>query len=343
MTSLPPSNEEWRALYLAAVDFNALQPWTWMEETDLFGVRNPSDGVVGYCCVIGKLGETLGLFVYPGAKGLESFHSLVDGNSDPQENEALYSLTCMTGFFEDRDDLDKADLQVIKALGLKFRGSRAWPLFRVHEPGYLPWYLERDHVLFLTLAFRQASNVCLRAKKNPELFSPPRPDLLLVRTAEGQAPAGAWLDTWLPPDQPLDEWTSPAVDEVKLRRLTKTITRRKGTWEVDFFYSPGAVTGEGRPYFPFVFLFVDHESGMVLNVQVVPLEGYGSEFQASFLAFIEKTTLLPERVLVRREEAQRLLQPLASRLEFRLDRVEGLPCLDEARQALTAYFGRPQP
>jgi hypothetical protein len=343
MTSLPPSNEEWRALYQAAVDFKSLRPWTWMDETDLFGVRNPADGVVGYCCVIGELGETLGLVVYLGAKGLKSFHSLINGSPETQEDEALYSQTCMTGFFEDRNNLDKADLQVIKDVGLKFRGSQAWPLFRVHEPGYLPWYLERDHVLFLTLVFRQASDVCLRAKENPGLFSPPRPGLLLVRTAEGKDPAGVWTDTWHPPDPPPDEGASPSVDEVKLRRLKKAITRRKGTWEVDFFYSPGVVTGEGRPYFPPVFLFVDHESGMVLNVQVVPLEGYGSEFQASFLAFIEKTTLLPERVLVRREEAQRLLQPLASRLEFRLDRVEGLPCLDEARQALTAYFGRPQP
>jgi hypothetical protein len=56
-----PSVEEWHALYRAAVDFQQIQPWRWVNDTDLFGVKNPEDGEIGYCCVVGALGEFLGL------------------------------------------------------------------------------------------------------------------------------------------------------------------------------------------------------------------------------------------------------------------------------------------
>jgi len=39
--------------------------------------------------------------------------------------------------FEDRDGLDKQDREVIKKLGLKFRGAHAWPMFCSYRPGML--------------------------------------------------------------------------------------------------------------------------------------------------------------------------------------------------------------
>ena len=46
--------------------------------------------------------------------------------------------------FEDRSELHDKDRQVIKDLGLKFRGRQTWPLFRSYRAGFVPWHLDAD-------------------------------------------------------------------------------------------------------------------------------------------------------------------------------------------------------
>ena len=64
-----PTLDEWRELYAAAVAFRDLRPWEWMCGTDLFGVLSPETGQVGYCCIMGEMGEYLALVVYMGTRG----------------------------------------------------------------------------------------------------------------------------------------------------------------------------------------------------------------------------------------------------------------------------------
>jgi hypothetical protein len=70
MKQSKPTNEQWTALYEAAAAFKELAPWQWMYDSDLFGVQDPETGEVGYCCVLGALGELLGLNVHRGRPGI---------------------------------------------------------------------------------------------------------------------------------------------------------------------------------------------------------------------------------------------------------------------------------
>jgi len=44
MPNLLPSMQEWKNLYQRAIEFKKIECWNWMEDTDLFGVRNPENG-----------------------------------------------------------------------------------------------------------------------------------------------------------------------------------------------------------------------------------------------------------------------------------------------------------
>jgi len=55
MPEQAPSLEEWKGLYEAAVRLRELAPWEWMYDSDIFGVKNPYTGEVGYCCVLGRV------------------------------------------------------------------------------------------------------------------------------------------------------------------------------------------------------------------------------------------------------------------------------------------------
>ncbi|MDP3062522.1 MAG: SEC-C metal-binding domain-containing protein, partial [Chloroflexota bacterium] len=122
---LEPTSEEWARLYQAAVAFRDLAPWRWMEDDGLFGVTDPETGVVGYCCIMGALGEAFALGLFPGSEGLASFLRLATGQVEQGDFEAITSQRCLLASFEDRRALDKRDLQIIKGLGLQFRGRGA--------------------------------------------------------------------------------------------------------------------------------------------------------------------------------------------------------------------------
>jgi hypothetical protein len=141
-TTAEATETEWRALYDAADELKALAPWEWMLDSDLFAVRDPESGQIGYCCVMGNLGEHYALAVYLGADGLRGYEEVASGAYAERPAQALFAQRCLMVSFEDRELLDKESYAQIKALGRKYRGRQAWPELRDYTPGYLPWRLE---------------------------------------------------------------------------------------------------------------------------------------------------------------------------------------------------------
>lgn len=74
-----PSQQEWQRLYEAAVAFKKAAPWEWMEEDELFGVRNPETGEIGWVSIMGQAGEHYALALYLGVEGLHGFWAIHEG------------------------------------------------------------------------------------------------------------------------------------------------------------------------------------------------------------------------------------------------------------------------
>ena len=66
----------------------------------------------------------------------------------------MYELNAVSAMLADREDLETPDRTTIRELGLKYRGRGSWPLFRRTVPGYVPWFLEADEAVFLTMALQ---------------------------------------------------------------------------------------------------------------------------------------------------------------------------------------------
>ena len=343
MSDLIPSLQEWRDLYQAATEFKKIGCWNWMSDTELFGVQNPVNGMIGYCCIMGELKEMLGLVVYLGTEGLAGYLKIQSEDFSSGAIDFLHDQKCLTATFESRKYLREPDLEVIRKLGLKFRGHHEWPLFRNYQPGYLPWYLNRDEVIHLTTTIPQVIEVALRVKENKDLLVPSNKNHHLVRVPEKVGEAMTWRDEWREPS-PVEtvEYNVSPVDELHLQRIKKTISRHQGTWEIDRFHSPGVVDEGGRPYFPYVFLWVDHDAGLVLNVRVAELSDYQTDFQNQFMDLAEKLKLLPNEIWCQNEEPLKLLEPIATRLEIKLKLVNKLPALEKARSHLYSFLNQPK-
>ncbi len=123
-----PTNDQWRSLYEAAVGVKELSPWEWMTEADIFGVQDAETGELGFVSVTGLLGEHYATSLYLGSEGLYAFWNLQDVGPSvgpSSASEALLEIPQLQASFEDRNELDARDREVIKELGFKFRGRKA--------------------------------------------------------------------------------------------------------------------------------------------------------------------------------------------------------------------------
>ena len=169
MAENTPTPEEWRKLYEAVIRIKEIAPWEWMTETDVFGVQNPETDELGFVTVMGLLGEHYAVAVYLGSEGLYGFWALQD-TSPLGSPERLLEIPQLQASFEDRNELENKDREIIKATGLNFRGRKAWPMFRSLRPGFLPWFIEAEEARFLAHALEQVPAVASRFREDPALL-----------------------------------------------------------------------------------------------------------------------------------------------------------------------------
>lgn len=133
MAKIPAvSLDVWKDLYAEAMRYESIKPWNILCEESFFGVQDPASGQLGYGCVLGEMGTFLALAVYRGAEGFNIYQRLK--NDEIPEDESFAAQNCLMAQFADREELEKADRDNIKKLGLRFRGVQAWPLFRSQLP-----------------------------------------------------------------------------------------------------------------------------------------------------------------------------------------------------------------
>ncbi|MBF0497515.1 MAG: hypothetical protein HQK58_13225 [Deltaproteobacteria bacterium] len=334
-----PSKDQWQELYRLAGEIKRLEPWTWMSEQNLFGVQNPKTGEIGYCSIMGALGEMYAIAVYLGPEGLIGWRKLSSGDVDIDHPDAMHIQKCLMLSFEDRDFIEKEDFKTIKLLGLKFRGRNAWPQFRSYQPGYVPWYLAREEASVLVTALTQALNVIKRFKENNSLLIPPDKKSIFVRIPMKGSAAEEWTDAWMPPP-PADrnDLLTFQPDEIRIRRVKKNSQRQRGGWEMDYFYFPVPIDEGERPYFPTVFVIVDHSRGLVLQNWLGRQSELYSDFQEIILGILEQLKVYPEEILVGKPEAFQLLGQITSGLGTELRLVEELECVENLREEMNLQF-----
>lgn len=342
MAPSSPSQEEWRALYQAAGRFYDLRPWTWLHEDQMFGVVNPEDGEVGYCSVMGNLGQHLALAVYLGVEGLGSYFTLRDAEEGTYDViDAYIDQKSLQASFEDREILTDQDRQVIRSLGLKFRGRQAWPLFRDFRPGYAPWYLTAPQARFLTLALEQAAEVAVRFREHPEELSL-ETGHCLVRMLQSTPAGQKWTEEWqpLPEEFPLTELQfSPDEEVVRTLREQAPHRKRQGAMELDHFYVPGLIGEQGeRPYHIRELLVVDHGSGFILAHELVTPGTLGQAVLRAVQKGLQALEVWPRQIGVRREELALLIGQLVAPLGIETILVDYLPMMAQIQQMVSDFF-----
>ena len=323
------SSQDWSALYAAAIAFKELKCWEWMYDSDLFGVQNPETGEIGYCCVMGNLGEVFALNVYQGAEGLDSYwllheqSTLADEGAPMSPAELLSSQKCLAVSYEDRSDLHKKDLQLIRSLNLQFRGKKAWPMFRNYQPEFLPWFLTSpEEVRFLTTGLQQATEIGARMRENEEYLTPAEDEeeIYLVRVLRN----GQWEDTWQRPAPYEPPSLVPIINELQLAQIKRANFPQQGTWVTDCFLLPTVVREGARPFYPRSFVVLN-EAALPLGMELLKPGEQERKVPARFLQLVQDVQSLPQLLLVGSEQTFTLLEPIAKALSVQIQQDSEIP------------------
>jgi len=80
---------------------------------------------------------------------------------------------------------------------------------------------------------------------------------------------------------------------------------------------------------------VDHHSAFIFNLQLERRAVCITNFPTKFIEFLESTKFMPERLLVKRDEVFRTLEPWLQNLA---SKYENLPALEYAQRSMREFI-----
>ncbi|OPH53404.1 hypothetical protein BC351_05945 [Paenibacillus ferrarius] len=340
MTNLQATKEEWQQLFETTIRFKKQAPWDWMEDEDYFLITDPDSGEHGCCVVLGAGRISYGLNVYigPNARLFLQELSGVNDQLEDDQLELIHSTRAITVSFENRDQLDKDDLQLIRDLGYKFRGAQAWPQFQSYEPGLLPAELNGPEVRFLRTALEQTMHVADRFRENHELYfehdqtDEGTGEKRLHRVPEITSSGVTWSDTWLPWLEEGD-FLTPYVypNELQLRQLAKSLKKSTEIWHSDFQYISQAFgEKDERGSYPRLSLWMNASADFVMAGGLAGNHNFIQAYVEQLLNLLKESDHTPASIQVSSKKAYLALKDTADKLGIKLQFNFDLPELQMA-------------
>jgi hypothetical protein len=337
MEALAPSIEEWRRLFELVEKFKEMRSWEWMDFMDVFGVQDPDTGKICYFNIIsatGEEGNVYGIGVYVGDEGLASLLDIIDGRYD--EDEQFYHNDFIMIQITPKEFLEDRELEIIKKLGIKFRGKNDWVSFRRWTPGYLPRPINKEEAKILLSTLEQAMEICLMFKERPRLKQKGK---TLIRKCKKEDSNIIWEDKWTTLDYPEEEL--PVYDlkdyiEKGINEINPTKSLEE--WAIDFFFLPGLVKDEEgeEPYFPYAGVVVNNTMKFGINLQLFKYSRENRMMYAQdlFINSVDMTHTLPRRILVRDEDVYDALIDIACLLKIELEMVDRIDLIEDLKESI---------
>ena len=144
----------WKKLYDVANQWKISKPWQKVWSNDWIKIDLPDDNY--YCSIMGKMGDCIGLSIYRGNDGLKDLESLLIEQVDSSvTNYIMHDQTCLVFYLGDRVEVPKQQKEIIKELGLRYRGNGNWPYFLSYKKRFIPNHINDSQARILVQVMQQ--------------------------------------------------------------------------------------------------------------------------------------------------------------------------------------------
>ena len=338
-------------MYELAFAYKKTKLWKSMFDSEVFAVNLP-DGEIGYCSVMGLLGEHISLAVYPGAEGYNTFRLLAfsedDDDSQPDSFQML-SQYCLQCSFENKDFLRPGEAEEVRAYArthkIALRGSHSYPQFSKYMPYRFPWeFQDETDNGYIIAALQGAIDLftLLQTQSKEEI------GLLDVDEDSETIPLIARNGTRitvtpvpLPPPAEPSYPIPPELSEEEAQPFREM--KKKGILECELFQLQQPVMDdEGlAPCFPVMLLCADSREGYLLPVS--PADHYAERPETllnSFMDAVRKSEFCPRAMKVRNNMTLALLEDFCMKTGVLLTVDSNLPELDQMKEYFIHFISQ---
>ena len=315
-------------MYELAFQYKGIKLWQQLYDAELFAVRL-SDGAIGYCCVMGMIGEHNALALYVGEEGYQSYCAIrnadQDHMTDQMMGELLTSQDCLQCSFENKDMLSEEELEEVQQYASNhqklLRGKNAFPQFTKYRPGRFPWHYD---------SAAAALKKMLRSYSKEELglFSlDEEPVKIPMLAFEG----GRWIMKYTALPNAEIRYPEPKLtNDVTAARIKRKA--KAGVWECGTLWLPNAVQEEAHadeaPYYPLALLFI--ELGNELVQEPIVTDGEDpAEMLNEFAQQLLDVKTAPRTIRCGDERCFSLLKDLCAKTGIRLEKTDDPEALND--------------
>lgn len=326
--------KEWRALYDIAIRIKEMKPWEELWDMDLVTILLEGKEEPCICSVMGRGGECYGIGAYIGIESIHNFFVVANSPDVPSHQLIRYQNNIMCNF-GNRDELTNKERNIIKELGLKFRGKNNWIYFRVFEKGYAPYMPNRSEVLELTDILKNLY-MALGALHKGVKVDFEGGHTLMRRFDEER---NLWINYEMPVFIPEVQYNIPVLqDEILIKRLKKQ-PQDSAILELDIAYLNSAIKERGydKPLIPRLCVLADVRSGMLLEqIMMTPDDDEVEVIFGIIINYIMQRGK-PKQIIVRDEYISSILTDLCKQVGVEMVISGEMPGIDEFVESFFQY------
>jgi hypothetical protein len=284
-----------------------LQPWTYLEESEVFAIEHPESHVLYFVQVIGKTQPLLGVQI---SKGYEAYLRLQDwlkmGDAAIKANKlALYALHF------NLEPLTEIDQVRLKVAGFTEPTPHGWPHFKDFTPEYLPWHLSDEDFYVLQILLPQTRLLLQLAESDPSLLA--SAEGCLIRRLEN----GLWhneVQNNMPEEREKLSYLRPEEPQPLMALPQNSGAVFEAVMELSNV--PFQTKPDERPFYPWIFLLIDAADGQLLDYRLTARQEHFASVSEGIVEALRKTGYRPSEILTEDTFTQVLISGVCQELGF---------------------------
>lgn len=332
----------WYKLFDLAKEIYILKPWTWMYETDIFGVNIPGKQLNYFISVMGAGEEVFGISAYKGNNALYKFWELQNENPEKSPDKLLLIPHLMLSF-EKISEQNFEEVKHFKSIGAPTELGKHCILFHELIPGFVPGIIGDNVANHFVVVLEQSLEVLKRAQVAKYFIHPEGHDdeMYLVRKQKKGMDQLVWQDTYQRV-VPRKEKFSVSYSREKYEQL-KLLPVKPQVFQCDLIMVPNPVKeGKANPYFPFILLVTDKKKGIVLDFKLLPplpdLKAMQEKIPGLFIDLLVEKRIKPFKIEICSDILETLLASILGRTGIEVKLVNRLPTVEEAKHSLINHL-----
>lgn len=303
--------EEWRSLYKIAIKLKELKPWEELYDMDLITIEQLDTDESYMCSIMGKAGECYAIAAYKGVEAINDFFIMANSFEVPGHQLIRYQNNIMCNF-GDRSELTTKERNLIKELGLSFRGKNNWIYFRRFERGYAPYMPNREEVIEFTGVLKHVYMAIQELKNGIKVDFDNQKTLMRKFDMD----KNKWITCEEDFTIPCVEYEVPVLkDQLLLKKLERQY-KNDAVLELDTVYLNSSINDKGydKPIIPVLLMMADASTGMVLSQNMItPDEDLMGNMIGTVINYINQLGK-PEKIVVRDEYIGNILLDICDKI-----------------------------